>query len=137
MRWTVLMLLFFYSMGASASPRYYMGLDAGKGSSLWLDHKVIEGVNVYSIGHKNYRGQSIQRALPKEEYNKLVGEMSNWMKDKDGRRLSLPGAMCNESVYYEAKRNQRFICLDDAHKKDKVRFLKWYDKTVRLALGMF
>ncbi len=129
-------LTFLGSLGLSA-PQYLMGMDAGKGSSLWLEQRKITGKLVYVLGHQSITGKQLERALPKSEYLKIASEMNNWMKENNGRKIGMIGPGCSEAVFFKAKSAQKIICLDALEKQEKVRFSRWFDKTVNTTLGIF
>lgn len=114
-----------------------MGLNGGQGAVVWLNERTIGKKVVYILGYKSADKHMMERALPKSEYQKMVGEMKEWMTAKAQRRIAVVGPGCNESVRYEENKKMKYVCFDGVKKPERVKFAQWYTSTVHTALGMF
>lgn len=135
MKWFLLGSLMFSSV-AFAAPKYYMGMNAGRGAALWLDNRTVSGKSIYTLGYVSQEKKSLERAIPASEYKRLSAEMQNWMSEKDQRRIAVAGPGCVEAVLFEANSKMKFVCFDRVRKEDKVKFSRWYTQTVHTAIGM-
>ncbi len=136
MKWFLLVSMLF-SSGALAAPKFYMGLNAGKGSALWLDQRSVGGKKIQTLGFRSSENKVLERALPASEYQRIASAMQTWMTAKDQRRIAMAGPGCVEAVLFEANSKMKFVCFDRVSKANKVKFSRWYTDTVHTALGIF
>ena len=95
--------------------------------------------DVSLIGYLNPFGQSLERVLPRKEFQITLAKLENLFTNKNRNVAStiLYNPICNESVEVKKIKTKTMYCLDfiDAHQKNKL--LQWVRQSSNLVIGDF